>query len=109
MYLGKRKIFNPSDYEEHRKNCLDSKSGATFIAFTELEGLLNQAELSRQYFDRSPSWFAQKAKGYVVNDVKRSFTESEYAGIAEAFRDIAKRLMAHADEIDAAPMAHPEE
>ena len=31
-----------------------------------------------------------------------SFKEDEYYQLAEAFRDIAKRLQAHADEIDAA-------
>jgi hypothetical protein len=31
-----------------------------------------------------------------------AFKDEEYHTLAEAFRDIAKRLLAHADEIDAA-------
>lgn len=38
-----------------------------------------------------------------------AFKENEYHQLAEALRDIAKRLQAHADEIDAADMDFPQE
>lgn len=38
-----------------------------------------------------------------------SFKEEEYHQLAEAFRDIAKRLQAHADEIDSAAFEYSSE
>ncbi|MDE6296649.1 MAG: DUF5053 domain-containing protein [Muribaculaceae bacterium] len=104
MYLGKRKIFNPAKYEARRRECLIDKIGATEVAFSELEGLINKSELASQYFGKTRAWFSQKLNGCMVLDKKKSFTEEEYHQLAEAFRHIAKRLEAHADEIDAAPM-----
>lgn len=104
MYSGKRNIKDPEKYEELRKIELVDKSGATFIAFTELEDIINRTQLARQYFNRSHAWLSQKIHGATVLNRKRSFTEDEYRKLADAFRDIARRLEAHAAEIDAAPM-----
>lgn len=104
MYLGKRKIFNPEEYENRRNACLTDKAGATEVAFSELEGLINKAELASQYFNKTRGWFSQKLNGCTVLNRKKSFTEEEYHQLAESFRHIAKRLMAHADEVDAAAM-----
>ena len=46
----------------------------------------------------------QLINGNTVFGKTARFRETEYHQIAEAFRDIAKRLIAHADEIDAAAM-----
>lgn len=78
------------------------KSGAVFVAFSELGGLINNAALARQYFRRSPAWLAQRINGNTVFDKKAGFRPDEYRQLADAFRDIARRLNAHADEIDAA-------
>lgn len=102
MYLGKREIFNKTEYETLRNADLCDKRGATNVAFTELEGLINNAALSRQYFKRSPSWLTQRINGNIVFNKKAGFRPDEYHQLAEAFRDIARRLNAHADEIDAA-------
>ena len=102
MYLGKRKIFNPESYEENRKKCIVNKSGATYTAFSELENLINKTQLAKQYFNRSQSWLSQRIFGSLVRKKEASFKPEEYHQLAEAFRDIAKRLQAHADEIDAA-------
>ena len=102
MYLGKREILNKEEYEERRKKCIEFKPDATTTAFSELEGLINKAALSQQYFNRSQSWFSQRLNGCFVLKKTVSFKEEEYHQLAEAFRDIAKRLQAHADEIDAA-------
>lgn len=102
MYLGKRKILNIEEYERLRAADLYDKQGATNIAFTELEGIINNSALARQYFERSPSWLLQRINGNMVFNKKSGFKPDEYHTLAEAFRDIARRLMAHADEIDAA-------
>ena len=80
------------------------KSEAAWVAFLELRNILNTSGLAREYFKRSPSWILQRINGNKVFGKKAEFTESEYHQLAEAFRDIARRLTAHADEIDAAAM-----
>lgn len=102
MYLGKREILNPAEYEERRKKCIEYKPDATATAFSELEDIINKSELAKQYFGKSQSWFSQRVNGCMVLNKAMSFKEKEYHQLAEAFRDIAKRLQAHADEIDAA-------
>lgn len=90
------------DPAHRRAQNITIKSGAVFVAFNELNGLINNAELARQYFKRSPSWLTQRINGNIVFDKKAGFRPDEYHQLAEAFRDIARRLCAHADEIDAA-------
>lgn len=102
MYLGKRKIFNMAEYEERRRKCIEYKPDATVTAFSELEGIINKSQLARQYFGRSQGWFSQRVNGCTVLEKSMAFKEEEYHRLAEAFRDIAVRLQAHADEIDAA-------
>ena len=102
MYLGKREILNKEEYESRRKNCIEFKSDATATAFSELEDIINKSQLAKQYFGKSQSWFAQRVNGCTVLNKSMAFKEEEYHQLAEAFRDIAKRLQAHADEIDAA-------
>lgn len=102
MYLGKRNIFNLTEYEERRKKCIEYKPDATATAFSELEDIINKSQLAKQYFSKSQSWFSQRVHGCTVLKKSVAFKEEEYHKLAEAFRDIAKRLMAHADEIDAA-------
>lgn len=102
MYLGKRKIYDPDQHEKDRAKVIRTKGGAVWNAFAELEGLINQSQLSIQYFGKSRSWFSQKINGCTVGDSKMSFTESEFSELAGHFRHIAARLNAHADEIDAA-------
>ena len=102
MYLGKREILNIAEYEALRAQDIKDKQGATHVAFTELEGLLNNSALARQYFNRSPAWLTQRLNGNMVFNKKAGFRPQEYKQLADAFRDIARRLVAHADEIDAA-------
>ena len=83
---------------------LKIKSEALWVAFNELDGLLNKSRLAQQYFNRSQAWLSQKINGCTVCNRKAGFTEAEFHQMAEAFRDIARRLTAHADEIDSATM-----
>ena len=104
MYLGKRKILNLVEYEKHRAGCIQYKPDATATAFSELEDIINKTQLAKQYFEKSQSWLSQRIHGCAVLDKARYFKEDEYHQLAEAFRHIAKRLQAHADEIDNAKM-----
>lgn len=79
-----------------------TKPGAVWVAFKELNGLINKTQIAEQYFKRSQAWLSQKLNGCTLHQKKQAFTEAEYHQLAEALRDIARRLTAHADEIDAA-------
>ena len=109
MYLGRRKILNPERHRELRSEVISVKSGAVSNAFAELEGLLSKTQVAKQYFNRTQGWFSQKLNGCMLYNRRQEFTEEEYHQLAEAFRDIAKRLVAHSDEIDAAAMDEPSE
>ena len=102
MYLGKRKLMNPQNYDKCRKECIEYKPDATVTAFSELEDIVNKTQIAKQYFGKSQSWFSQRLNGCTVLKKSMAFKEEEFHQLAEAFRDIAKRLQAHADEIDAA-------
>lgn len=102
MYLGKREILNREEYERLRAEDLCDKRGATNVAFSELEGLINNSALARQYFKRSPGWLTQRINGNTVFNKKAGFRPGEYDLLVKAFRDIARRLEAHAAEIEAA-------
>lgn len=102
MYLGKRNIMRLDEYNERRKEIVATKNGAVWNAFTELENIINKSALAQQYFEKSQSWFSQRVHGCTVRKKEIAFKPEEYHKLAEAFRDIAKRLQAHADEIDAA-------
>lgn len=90
------------EYNERRKEIIATKSGAVWNAFTELEDIINKSQLAKQYFGKSQSWFSQRLNGCTVRKKETAFKPEEYSKLAEAFRDIAKRLQAHADEIDTA-------
>lgn len=87
-----------------RTKQIEVKSEATWVAFMETKGVINKSGIAREYFKRSPGWMTQRINGNTVFGKTARFRESEYHQLAEAFRDIAKRLNAHADEIDAAVM-----
>lgn len=100
MYLGKRNILNIDDYNKQREKCIEFKPDAVFTAFSELEDIINKTQLAKQYFGKSQSWLSQRINGCMVMNKSMSFKDEEYKALAEAFRDIAKRLEAHANEID---------
>ena len=108
MYLGRRKILNIERYNANRDNFIKYKAGAVFTAFTELEELLHIQALAHQYFQQE-----EEKMETILNSVEivlgNKLTETEYHQLADALRDIAKRLNAHADEIDAAKMDNIED
>ncbi len=104
MYLGKKKLHDPEEYERDRKRNIETKNSAVWLAFFELDGLINKTQLAGQYFNKSQAWLSQKLNGCISHNRKQGFSELDYHQLAEAFRHIARRLEAHADEIDAAKM-----
>ncbi len=104
MYLGKRKILRADVYEERRRELMKTKEGAAWLAFTELEDLLDTSAVAQQYFNKPGEWMAQRIQGCTLRRKDEAFSAEEYDELTAAFRDIAKRLQAHADEIDAAKM-----
>ena len=88
------------EYNATRAEIITDKSGAVWNTFAELEGLLNKSAVAMQYFEKSSGWFSQRVHGCTVRNKAMAFKENEYHQLADALRDIAKRLIAHADEID---------
>lgn len=101
MYQGKRKIFNPQGHEETRSNAISYRGGAVYNAFIELDGIINKSEFARQYMEKSQGWFSQRLNNCPVGGAEKEFTSAEAIKIAGSFRDIAGRLCALADEIEA--------
>lgn len=103
MYKGKRKVINLAEYNERRQEIIKKKGPAIYNSFAELEELVNTQALAHQYFAQPTEWLAERLEAHTLfKDML--FTADECHELAEAFRDIARRLNAHADEIDAAKM-----
>lgn len=81
---------------------MEDKRGAMWVAFLEMRNIIKPTGIGREYFKKSASWMTQRINGLTVFNKRAAFTPEQYHQLAEAFRDIARRLNAHADEIDAA-------
>lgn len=101
MYLGKRKNWQTEESNENRKEIIKSKSGAAWNTFLELEKIISEGEFAKQYLGHTKKWFVNKISNCGLHN-NEAFTEEEYTLVVESLRDIAKRLLAHADEIEAA-------
>ena len=88
------------DPSYRRAEQMKVKSEAVWAIFHELGGLINVSRLAREYFHKSQSWLAQKINGHSVRDKEKCFTSEEYAQLAGAFRDIARRLEEYAKNIE---------
>lgn len=102
MYIGKKKILRIDEYNKRRKEIIETKAGAVWNACIELDGLVGTQALAEQYFERSRSWLNKRLHGCTYDIKEEAFNADEFHQLAEAYRDIAKRLLAHADEIEAA-------
>lgn len=104
MYIKEDGTSDSAETERMREMGIEYKPDAAFTAFCELGGVINKTHLASQYFKKTRGWFSRRLDGCVDNEDGRevTFTEKEFHQLAESFRDIAKRLRAHADEIDAA-------
>lgn len=103
MYIKEDETSGSAETDRMREMGIEYKPDATFAAFCELGGVINKTHLASQYFKKKRGWFSKRLDGCVDSDGnEEAFTEKEFHQLAESFRDIAKRLRAHADEIDAA-------
>ncbi|MBR4828853.1 MAG: hypothetical protein IKZ92_03540 [Muribaculaceae bacterium] len=86
-----------------RKIAVDTKMGATAIAFAELKGLVDVTKFARQFVGMTGKEFKRRYDACLYRHHGDEFTDEQFAAIAAAFRDIANQLNKAADEIDAAP------
>lgn len=98
------KIYDKEKYEKTRKVNVTIKSGAVWVSTVELNGLIDFEGIAEEYFGQSKEWMDGKIEGCTYMRESQEFTGEEYAKLAEAYRDIARRLSKAADEIDAAAM-----
>lgn len=97
-------ILDRKKYEESRKIVIETKDGATAVAFRELNGIVNLSSFAKRFIGKSQSWFSQRLNGCSVMNKKRSFKENEYLQIAKGFRELADELIQHAEEIERSEM-----
>lgn len=100
MYYGKKNIFNTEKHQAVRNEVVGHRNGAVWIAFEELDGIINPAALARDYFDESTEWIEKKISGSMMERKNEAFNAVESGMLADAMRDIARRLVGLADEID---------
>ncbi len=61
MNYLKKNILNPQSYEENREKCVNYRLGAISTAFDELDGILNDSALVRDYMEcAEPDFNAKK-------------------------------------------------
>lgn len=101
MSYLKKEVLNPERRAAIRAEAISYRSGAISNAFLELDGIINKSAIARDYFDKSQGWFSQRLNNAHVCRSDVSFKADEARQLAAAFRDIARRLVGLAGEIDA--------
>lgn len=94
--------MNEKVYNETRKIIIETKMGVIWVCKNELFPFLNMTAIAKHYFDHSQSWFSQRVHSCTVRNHKVAFKAEEYAVLSSAYRDLAKKLIQAADELDAA-------
>lgn len=94
--------MNEEKYNKYRKINVETKMGAVWVSSIEVLPLLNLTAIAKLYFHKSQSWFSQRLHNCTVRHKSVAFKPEEFHTLAEAYRDIAAKLMRAADEIDAA-------
>ena len=100
MNYGKKKPLDPELSEQTRTTLQGFRAGSIFNAFVEPEGIINKSALARQYFHKSQGWLSQRINGGVSCDKKMESSADEARQLADAFKDIARRLDGLAREIE---------
>ncbi len=101
MNYLKKNILNPQSYEENREKCVNYRLGAISTAFDELDGILNDSALVRDYMECAEPDFNAKKEATQLLRAADAFKPEEARRLAGAFRDIASRLSGLAGEIEA--------
>lgn len=105
-YFG-LEIFDLEKYLRRREESNSDKESVLFTQNVELDGILNVSKFASRFFGKSQSWFSQRLNNCLVCRYKQHFKESDYATIAEAFRELSQQLSQYADELDKAPYIEP--
>ena len=71
-----------------------------WLAMFDVCMLVNYSEIARAYFGKSVNWFNQRLHGYKVNGKPAEFKPDELDILSNALRDISKKLLLAADEVD---------
>lgn len=101
MNYLKKNILNPQSYEENREKCVNYRLGAISTAFDELDDILNDSALVRDYMECAEPDFNAKKEATQLLRAADAFKPEEARRLAGAFRDIARRLSGLATEIEA--------
>lgn len=89
--------------EQTRKIAVDTKMGATAVAFMELKDLLNTGVFAKLHMGMTSEEFDARLEATTLRHHGDEFSEEQFSKITEAFRTIATQLNKAADEIDEAP------
>lgn len=100
MSFLKKEVLNPERREAIRAEAISYRTGAIANAFIELNGIINKSAIARDYFNKSQGWFSQRLHNAHVCRSEVSFKENDARLLADAFRDIARRLNGLAEEIE---------
>ena len=92
MNYPKKNILNPQSYEENPREVCKLPSGAISTAFDELDGILNDSALIRDYMECAEPDFNAKKEATQLLRAADAFKPEEARRLAGAFRDIASRL-----------------
>lgn len=83
-----------------REMLAETEGGKMWLAMFDVCLLVNFSEIARTYFGKSVNWFNQRLHGYNVNGKPAEFKTEELQTLADALRDIAKKLLLAADEVE---------
>lgn len=83
-----------------RELLAEMEGGKMWLAMFDVCLLVNFSEIARTYFGKSVNWFNQRLHGHTVNGKPAEFKKEELQTLSDALRDIARKLLVAADEVD---------
>ena len=92
--------MNTKVYEQTKTELMQSKNGAAWVAFNELNGMINSKMFAGKYLNKSQSWLSQRLNGSVVKGKPRVLKNDECLLIADVFKQLAATLNEYASEIE---------
>lgn len=84
--------MNTKVYEQTKTELLQSKNGAAWVAFNELNGMINSKMFAGKYLNKSQSWLSQRLNGSVVKGKPRVLKNDECLLIADVSSNLPPRL-----------------
>lgn len=83
-----------------REELAEMEGGKMWLAMFDVCLLVNFSEIARSYFGKSVNWFNQRLHGHQVNGKPACFKPDELQILSDALRDISRKLLIAADEVD---------